>query len=108
MFLSDIDSIIMEIQSGTIDSKSALKILSYLFQSSIFLEKLLTRLNQVSMMQLETDLPELQEVAIKTDDELLEQAGILTEKSEREKLSLFELVNNLIDNIKSWFQVKPT
>jgi len=104
---SEIESIILEIQSGNSDESFAQNFLRWLAQSPTFFEKLITKLNQVSMMQSETEIPELQEVAIKTDDELLEQAGILTEKSEREKFSLFELINNLIDNIKTWFQEKP-
>jgi len=104
---SEIESIILEIQSGNSDESFAQNFLRWLAQSPTFFEKLITKLDQVSMMQVESDLPELQEVAFKTDDELLEQAGILTKKSKREKFSLFELINNLIDNIKSWFQVKP-
>jgi len=104
---SEIDSIILEIQSSNTDESFAQNFLRWLAQSPTFFEKLITKLDQVSMMQVESDLPELQEVAFKTDDELLEQAGILTEKSERENLSFFEFINDLINNIKTWFQEKP-
>lgn len=108
---SEIDSIILNIQSGSVDESFAQNFLSWLIQSPPFFEKLYTKLDQVFNLQSETDLPELQEVAIKSDEEILQQAGIFAKSNEMDSQSIIEnvktYINDIIDNIADWFQEKP-
>ena len=88
-------------QSGKIKPARAKAILNLIVQSPQFFEKFYTRLSQVTSLQVEGDLPELQEVTIKTDDMILEELGVLKKEKSANK---FE---ELVDRIRGLFVEKP-
>ncbi len=109
---SDVENTISTIQAGMVESEYAQKTLNRLIHSPVFFERFYIKLNQIaSVMNPTSDLPELQEVAIKTDEKILEEMGVfkLTDKtsilSEFEKIKQY--IKNLLNNISEWYYFQP-
>lgn len=98
---SEIDNILLELQAGSVQPDRAQSFINWIIESPQFFDRLFTKFDQISNMQVEGDLPELQEVAIKSDDMILEELGILKKEKSASK---FE---ELIDRIRGWFVAKP-